>query len=361
MKQFILSLIASLSITLSIANPLYRPQTHLEKLSFTENSKWEMLFELNYPIDSFTISSSTTIATYQSNLIDYRSELLLNYDSLNPKVSINQEGDSISIISYFTNRDNAIDSLFETIVFGNYSGAKIPKPLSGQSIIRIFESEMNSNHHCLINSNDKISGTITGKIYDKNNQLITSGSFNIDPFPVYRQCMDGSYGTHGTDVSFDGKFSINCYSQNYEMNSVNICGKRGEADNCLYYVITESVEIKPLQITLYPDSTIQIDIHLLEDYVSINKIKITEPDIIKIFPNPVSSSELQYEISVPVKSTNCIAKIYSLNGKEILISSIKQNRGSITLPTGIANGSYLFQLCLNGKVYKNQQFTIKRQ
>jgi hypothetical protein len=332
----------------------------LHEFSFDENQNWEMYLYTYHEIDSLKICSSTEKSTYHFSPDYNQSDILLNNDSLYPNVNINPEGDSITIIFYFPDRYTH-ESFVETIVFGNYPGANIPKPQKGQSIIRLLETEMGTNYHCICDSSGKFSGNLMGKIYDKDNNVITTGSFNISPFPIYQQCMEGTLGTYGTDVKIDGTYSVNLYSMIYDMNSINICSKKTEtSNNCTYYVITDSVAINQLNFTILPDSTVEMDIHLLDDYVGVENIKINSPDILKIFPNPLDDDEIHYEITIPVRSTNCFIQLYNTNGQKIGYQKITDNRGELTLPLHISNGVYILQLWMNGKTYQSKQLIVNR-
>jgi hypothetical protein len=272
---------------------------------------------------------------------------------------LNPEGDSLTVIYHFKHGSHTPDSLVEIVVYGNYRGATLPSPKPGQSITRILENQMGTNYHSLKSSTGNLYGKLSGKIFNKNNQPITSGSFSIDPFPVMLSCGDGGFFIHGTDVGIDGGYSSNFYAMVYNLNTVALCTKYRMSENCNYYSEKEVIPIKPLLFTVFPDSTIQMDIYLLEDYVGINTLKEVNPDVFKIFPNPVGD-EFSFEVAVPVKSTNCAFRIVSLSGQQILNLPVLESKGLLSLPSSIKNGNYIIQLWMNGKAYHSKQFSVVR-
>jgi hypothetical protein len=342
-----------------MANPIYRPDVSLYKFSFDENQNWKLLLRASHLIDSLKISNSTERSSFSNVSNIFNTEYNLSRDSLHPFLKINPEGDSVTIISYLSFKNSSSDSVVETFIFGNYPNATLPIPSKDQYIGRICESIMGTNYHTVFNSSGKSTGTLYGKIYNKNNLLLSAGSFKIDPIPIKFACAEGSYQNNGFDVNGDGTFSASLHSSIYNFNTITSCSRHDRTD-CVFYTEKDTLTLDNLQFSILPDSSIEMDIHLLDDYVSVKNIKINSPDILKISPNPVISSELQYEISLPIKSTNCFVQLYNSTGQKLWHQKIAENKGNLALPQSISNGVYFLQLCINGKTYQSKQLIVNR-
>lgn len=345
-----------------MANPIYLPEVYLGGLSFDESENWEIILIIDGETDSIIICSSTERSIFNvPSYINQHTEFVLTKDSLKQILNINSKGDSIAIITYLPDERHRPDSLFETIVFGNYPGAIIPSPEKGQSITRIHERDFLSNIHCLKDSLNNCFGTMHGKIFNKNNDLITNGIFGINPISIYKSCLDGGYGIDGTNINSDGTYSVDLYSMIYSLSSLEICSKGFSSHDCTSYNVKGTVTINTLNFTILPNTNKEMDIHLLDDYVGVEKIKINSPDILKVFPNPIVDHQFNYEISAPVRSTNCSLQLYNAKGQTIWHQNTTDNRGSITLPSNVPNGAYFLQLWLNGKAYQSKQLVVDRK
>jgi len=356
MKKLILLLVLTWLAIFSIANPVYMPEIYLGKFSFDENENWEIVLAVSYYPDSVLISSSTGSSFCRMNS-QHDSYMVITIDSLYSGVWINPEGDSISITSYFTNWENISDSLFETVVFGNYRNSVIPAPPFGQSIIRILPTVYGTNYHCICDSLGSVIGNLHGRVFDKNNNLVTAGSFNINPYPFYISCEEGGYGTQGVDINADGSFSTDLYSLNYRIDSIGVCTKQS-FDNCNYYKITNRIDIETFDFTMLPGLSVEQDIHLLDDFVDIPQSQANPVDVFSLFPNPVHQGNLNYEIMLPVKSANGVMKLFSASGQEIMNYPIPENRGTLVVPSEIPDGIYILQLWMNNSVCASRQIVV---
>jgi hypothetical protein len=358
MKKIFLSFAIGLIAIALNANPIYIPPVYLYKFFFDENQNWEIF--MDGWADSLLISSSSGksickkftfgVNTYHPYYPDYG--FIIRNDSLNSPVNINPEGDSITIVSYTHNwgRDS------ETFIYGNFRNSIIPKPLKGQSISAFWTDGM-VFYHCLSDSLHNLKGALHGYIYDKNNSLIKKGSIALDPFPIYVSwpCADGSYVLHGLDIYTDGTYSTKLYSQIYKLGTIDIC-----SHTCYYYSIG-TAKIAPLNFTIYPDSSVVLDIHLLDSIVDIKKVEANLNELLKVFPNPINEISFHYEISTPVNSTHCIVDLINMNGQEIQRYNIIGNSGELQLPSNISNGTYLLKLLMNDKVYSSVSLVVNRK
>lgn len=58
-----------------------------------------------------------------------------------------------------------------------------------------------------------------------------------------------------------------------------------------------------------------------------------------------------YEIPIPVKSSNSYIELINLSGQRIVQFPISENSGIIILPASTINGVYTLQLIVNNKSY----------
>jgi len=358
MKKIFFYLATWLSATISNANPVYIPRVYLEKFSFDENQKWEVVLKVYDSLNCVLISSSTGSSFCKSKTDIFDDYLVITTDSLISNVSINPEGDSVSIISYYFNWKNSLDSIVEMIVFGNYRNSTIPKPSKGQSIIRILTLLAGTDYHCICDSSGNDSGILHGKIFDKENQIITTGSFSLSPFPVFVSCADESYSAAGFDISKDGIYSTSLYALKYKLNTIDFCDKNYIGTSCYFYSVKETLRIDSLNLTVNPGSSSEIDIHLLDDLTDNNENEMKTSGFFKVFPNPVYAGNFRYEISTPVKSTSCYVELLDMNGQIIWHHNIIENAGDIILPSNIANGLYILKIWMNKKVYHSMQLIV---
>ena len=163
------------------ANPIYVPEVYLKSFAFDQNGKWEI--ELNaILVDSIRMSTSTSAALFYPSHNRKDQHLSFTNDSLMSNLPININGDSITITSYWNGWQEKLDSATEIIVFGNYPNSFLPVPENGLSITDLYQETSGSNFYCICDSTGKVAGTVHGYVYDKNNNLHTSGSISLSPF-----------------------------------------------------------------------------------------------------------------------------------------------------------------------------------
>ena len=358
-KIYLTYALAFIGLTL-MANPRYVPYSYLDKLSFDKNQNWQINLYLYWgERDSMAISSSSgkskcKVLTPQNDVDFYG--LIITTDSLISKVNINPEGDSVSIISYFHDHD----PLTETFIYGNYKNSNIPKP-SKDLVIKAFWTTGEFLYHSLCDSTGNMQGTIRGHVYNRNNVLITKGSISINPYliSIGEPCNQGEFTIQGFDIRNEGTYSAKLYSQNYSLNQIDICSNLNQC-YLSYYRIGAS-KIAPLDFSIYPDSTIDIDIHLLENFTDINTMEAKSNELLKIFPNPIKGGSFHYEIGTPVKATHCKMDLIDLTGRTLKSYDIIENVGELQLPSTITNGTYLIQLQMNGKKLFSDQIIVSKK
>jgi hypothetical protein len=325
-------------------------------LTFNAEKQWKITLRIFLTPDSIMISSSSGRSVYKNFSYDL---LPITADSLKSNVNIDAGGDSITIVSYFMSWEYALDSLTETIVFGDYPGALIPVPLEGQSIVRIFPDIMETNYYCLSNSSGSIMGTLHGRIYDKENNSIINGSFNLSSYPVQFNCADDSYQINGFDVNEDGTYSAFLFAVMYCQDSIQVCTHQ-PAGNCYIYAVSGSVKMDSLQFTMYPDSTVEQDIHLRGDYSSIPGQDQNMTGVLKIFPNPATNGYFHYEFGIPVKSAKCFFIVFDSGGHSVWTHPVKENSGDLEFPSGLPDGIYILQARMNERTIASAPLVIKR-
>jgi hypothetical protein len=360
MKKIISLLFITFLIQALYSNPIIVPYFYIEKFYFDENGKWKI--EVNTPgkLTEVKVSSSSGWA-FLRNLKIMKSIFTISNDSLDSNLKINQEGDSITVTAIFINRENLYDTISENIVFGNYKNSVIPKPINGQFIQRygFYES-----YFCISDSEGNTEGTLHGHIYDKNNNLITKGHFCLSSYVFEVHCSGNGFKFRpGCDIYNDGTYSATLPCLRFNIDTIASCKK----DSCgpdpayRYYIKTGNAHITPINFTITPNSSINMDIHLLSDFTSLKKDESSDFNLFKIYPNPINSINFRYEINVPVTSTNCSLNLFSITGQLIKIYSIKNNYGDLILPENIKNGSYFIQLQLNQKKLAGIKLLVDRQ
>ena len=347
MKKYTLICIGCLITLIVNANPIYLPMVYLDRFSFNEEQQWKMVLMIFTEVDSVFISSSTGIAKCKNNTNLYLEPVDITVDSLYNIVNIDPEGDLVTIISFYTDWQDAVDSITETFVYGNYPHAIIPAPSAGQSIVRILPSLYGTDYHCLSDSLDVVTGTLYGKIYDKENQPVTSGSFNISPFPVYLSCDDGSYGTNGFDVDEYGSYTTSLYSVIYQTDKIDVCSKNTGVPPCNYYTVDRIINIDSLHFTMLPGLSLEEDIYLKDDWVAFDEHKARNLNAISIFPNPVEQNCFHYEISMDNVPAQKSLQLRNTAGQLIWDRNINENTGDLVLPQRIGPGIYFLQLWID--------------
>ena len=349
MKKNLLTIFALLSISFLSANPIVTPGVALSELKFNDNGKWIMELQYfytssNIPIDSIWIKSSSGIAKLkQFQIVGESGILLVENDSLNSSLNINPTCDSIQIIYSFYGHQQINDP----VTYG-YANGMMRSPRVGQSIAATRVS-YNSSYSLdksptigAINDTIGMCGTINGHIYDKNNQLLTRTDVRFSG--LARDFSSNS----------DGTYSARLFSSNNHINLLwnYILPYAGQR---------QGIYITPIDVSIEPDTVITVDIHLLNSVVDgIDEIKMNEQSLIRIFPNPIKSLSFNYEIVIPVKSSNSYIQVTDITGKSILQFPITENTGKINLPQQTVNGTYAVCLYVNNKNYSTSKMIIKK-
>jgi hypothetical protein len=270
---------------------------------------------------------------------DYDEKIfVLTRDSLETDLDINPLGDEI-VIEY-----ECLDNYEEpfVLIFGNYPGSQIKAPYEWQSIASIGHyaySPAKTNEPTIGYSNNtsKMYGTLTGKVYDKNKQLIVNDSISFS---------SGEYYLNYIKIDENGFYSRDILAIRYSKNYV--------------YMRNKKIKITAFTKDIEPDSIHIQDIYLLEDITAIEEKTISADFPIRIYPNPLSGGQsLQYEIGTPVKSLDCRLELISMDGRMVYEGKIISNTGAINLPSALPKGMYVVNFKLNKKTHYSTKLIIE--
>ncbi len=268
-------------------------------------------------------------------------------------LAINPSGDSVYISR------GVVTQLIPTLIFGNLPNANIRAPKAGESIAlygydcTYYDEYSYSLSHILDydysidkspsmgekNDSSGMFGTIKGKIYDPKNLL---------PPDVWL----AGVGITDFKPDIDGNFSARITSSNHTIDKLYYSTNKGALAYGYY------VEISPVNVNTEPDSTVNVELTITGIVASVENVNTGSESVLKISPNPVKDSFLNYEISIPVKSANSYIEIVGLNGQRIGQFPVYDNSGTIQIPGKIPNGTYTARLFVNNKNYANQKIII---
>jgi hypothetical protein len=371
MKKVIIFIISILFIQAQIrSNPV--DNTAIAKLSelvFDDSTHWTM--ELLFPFDGYQSSSTDSIIFRISNIeaklkVTYPDGIqigVINADSLSVPLFINRNGDKIEIDTY--SHRNSIQMLRQDLlIFGDYKGASVGKPVSGYSIIRNFvKAERNPlNIDCLtkkpslgvFNDTLGLGALMKGNIYDNDNKPVTK----LKGFPVFQEY----YFEKDTPLTIyaDGTYQTQIFRKfEKEMKdhlSVGINNFPGWSDT----VAIEPIELKDI----HPDTVVVQDIHLKNNEYVLSSVKNnvlpeSEALILINYPNPFNSSTNFY-IKVPekLKRKQGDICIYNTSGrfvKKIILKEGLRSSWDGTNENGhmMPSGLYYYQLNIDKQMIKS--------
>jgi len=323
----------------------------------SSNGQWSIslwnFYSVFSGIDSVCISSSTGSAKLKNVSWDYSMlSTLIRNDSLDSKLTINPDGDSIKITTYYNQpqyyNGELVSSFTNAFSFGDYQGATVRTPGAGESIVCLSE-----DLYC------------------------------INKTPTFGQFPKDGNGTHAT-YEFDIRYpDMQPYTEQY----ANLCANNNQVlinltrqSDGIYYgeVYYHSYHIDKIISYRYPDATVPLNgwtvrsfdlpkdwdlwygyfnVYLDQnvDIIPIQK----EEGILKIYPNPIVGNSFNYETILPIKSANSRIEITGLNGQKIGSYPISENKGNIKFSSNIPRGVYMFCLIINEKHYVNTKVTVQ--
>jgi len=363
MKKILVIFFILICIVQINANPIPPPLPYLAFSEFLFESENQWVIEIQYEhvindfadnkIDSIFICSSTGRAKIKQPILNnYFGYYTVRNDSLFSNLFINPVGDNLVVEYYCKGYMNPYRQVFtDSIVFGNFENATLPAPKIGESIAAYsYYSKYLVNTTYSIdfspstdapNDSSGMCGTLNGFIYDINNELLTT--------PTHEFFCEGI-----TDFknNADGSFSARIFSNN-KIKSKIYYHPYGDRNNLF------TVDILPVMLSVLPDTVVYADIHI-QKITAINEVSAFTEPIFHLYPNPLHEPTLNYEITVPVKSTSCFMALVNLDGKTIARFNLQENKGKIILPSEIANGTYTCSLFVNNKNYANEKIMVVR-
>lgn len=333
------------------ANPIPTPNDFvLSELYFNSEGKWTM--EVKFVGDSFYGTEDIYIITasgisqlkrlsyesiFQKNMI-----LTITNDSLMSDLTINSLGDNIYISREY------VVSLVPPLVFGNLVQASVRAPENGESIALYgYDYQYDFDYDYSIDKSPSIGyendstgmlGTIKGQIYDPYNLLPSNVWLSGNGIIDFKPDVNGNYSTRITS----SKHNI----------------------DKLYYFETNKkspgyyLKVVPVVVTTEPDTVVNVDFHIYDIVSAVENIKNTQESIFKISPNSINELSFNYEITIPVKSTNSFIEIINISGQVMGRFSINESSGRIYLPEKLQAGNYTVRLFVNNKNYANSKIII---
>jgi hypothetical protein len=346
-RLFVVLIFVFVLATLTSSNPIIPPQAFISELKFTGMNAWtlEISFQFSSPYketDFDSICIRTKLGGFSrirmENIPDGTTLFVCTQESLVTPVPIRPEGDSIELCSYLIHVRPG--SLNDVLVLGDYPGSVIDSLPTGYSVARLSYSLFAKDNSPTIGfPNDTIGtcGTLTGLLYDKHNQLVTTGNFFLDNW----------FSPPSND-----SFSTRVYS------------RRVMFDHLQYYVPPSTsrwVRIDSLTLNANPDSVyshnINIQDTLIVDGVNETPNGTTEQVSVLNYPNPFNSSTT-FVVMVPAKMERAVKHIdiFDLMGK--LITRLDADDATQVTWDGrdatgstVASGRYFYTFVVDNRMY----------
>ena len=340
MKKTIIILI-SIIIGLEInANPIALPTIEISELQFENSGEWILelgFYEVNQnglSIDSiFLYSTEDTVKLPSYTFSDSTGVFVITNDSLSSDFNINRYGDTIKVVYYVEGY-----SVEDVLIFGNIEGAVINCPRLAQSICKYWMCYVKDNSPSIGFINDTLGmcGTVRGTIYDKFSVPVTNREFHMN---------------YKFETSENGGYSTRVYSKPSAYNQLSyIAGQYS----------TESVAISEISFIMEPDSVIERDIYLLDTLANgLTEINMANVPV-KIYPNPVSTSEkLMVEIDLPIKTSEIRVELVSLDGKLIKTMKVTEMLSKIELSE--EKGLYILSIWLDNQLLSSNRIFVRSE
>jgi hypothetical protein len=346
MYKIILLFILLFTLNAGWSNPVAPEYPRINELIWDNNGGWNMeiaydYYDTAYPyFDSIVLFSSSF--RYKISLPashEHWNFYILNQTITGDTFDIRQSGDSLSLVTY----GYYINEIKVSLVFGNYNNAAIATPESGKSIA-LFEGIKEiygiDDSPTLGYENDMqgLCGTIKGKIYDFNGNLVKrSGWFAFD--------TDFKIGSDSTYIA-------TMVNGTKTLSKIGFCSDLWE----VYYGSDDWYTINPIELNIESDQVYEdINITITDPaFVSIKKQEQTTA--YKIFPNPTSNRfTVKRLFNTP---TQCV--ILDLKGTEVARYVLAENstEQTIQLPESIMSGIYMLNLIENNQLVYSEKMII---
>lgn len=357
MKYFS-SLLFVFTFTFLQANPISPPEIGVSEVMFDSENNWILELELFYynlypfgTLDSICITTSSGTSKLERYTINVDNEgsgiLVVRNDSLSSDLFINAEGDCIYASLHFADYESYNEN---KLIFGNYPNSKIRAPQLGESVAGVPAYYLYYGYYCICksptigeqNTGIGMKGTITGTVYDKDNQPLSLKNiiFKEFPFLIGAQITPQEDGTFSSEIFAYQRTITRLYYDTIANHGIYI------------HIIQVDIDIEPNEI-------LPLDIYLLEDVIyGQSDIKELERSLLKIYPNPIKNRILNYETELPIRALNCSIALFDLSGKQIAHYPISENSGTVHLPQNLSHGAYIVNFYANNKVYHTTKIVI---
>lgn len=350
-EKLTLTILALLVFLFAEANPLIAPGAVLSEIAFDANGNWVIEFQNDSDIpfmmmDSIIIESSSGISKLKNINYTTSNIIVVRNDSLTTPLNINPNGDSIQVICFLYSHP-----FYDLpLIFGDFRESKIRSPRTGESIAGVPPLFSFSNLYSIDNSptigieNDTtgMCCTIKGNIYDMNNELlhVSGGKFE------FYNCPESFYS------KADGTYTTRVYSF------------KNTITNLFYYTSDNKgkwLDIEPIMVEGEPDSIIEMDIHLKTPFFSdIKLVEYGSASVLKIYPNPIKESSFNYDVSIPVLSSESYIELINTAGQQVAQFKLFENAGIINLPANIPVGNYTVRLFVKNRNYATEKLIISK-
>jgi hypothetical protein len=341
------------------------PIVRFSELVFDKNNNWTIELYLPFPyrntdIQQVDVKMSNLRAKIKTKFLDGIYIYLITADSLSTRQSINRNGDKIEIWTYLI-IDSVRFARIDTLVFGDYPGASVGKPVNGYSIGRIV-GELNENPWeidyltknpslGILNDTLGLTGIMKGRIYDINKNIITK----FEPGGYYFELEEPLV------LSMDSTYLTKIYPNIYKPGRISV--KAIDFPAFAYNIEIDSFDL----VNIHPDTLVIQDIYLKSKcwYCELTNVEnwkrstsINELELIN-YPNPFNSST-NFFIKIPYKMKNETASINIFNTNGQLIKSILVNNKNNVYWDGkdmngniVSTGIYYYRLNIDKQVMKS--------
>jgi hypothetical protein len=342
------------------------PFAKFSELVFDKNNNWTIEISISSyvgSIDSIVFRISDKEARLNLSYPANRPQIgIITSERLTIPLLIHRDGDKIVIYTYSTNPNSPTTRLvrIDSVIYGNYPGATVGRPVSGYSIMRnSYRYSSNAiTIDCITKSpslgavNDTLglSGTLKGRIYDGDNKLVTK--LKVLPaspcyFVLETPLSIDSNGAYTTKI-----FPTLCSPVSLTVRLVDFEGW------------IDSVEIEPFELMdIRPDTVVVHDIHLKDNRYIVTSIKsevsrMNDELTLINYPNPFNLST-NFFVKIPdrLKAKAGNITIANLNGQLVRSIPIKES-GSVSWDgrddggTIMPSGIYLYKLIIDKQVLK---------
>lgn len=321
-KYILIIIFLFFSFKIIYSNPILVKFLNELLLDRDDNTNWT-LETRGMDFEGCYLTTLNDTAYFKACIASYKDLILITNDSLLSPLTINPDGDVLTI---YDNNDNWVDK----INFGDMDYAIISAPKSGQSIcFREFYYYLDKSP-TFVSENDSINarGNIEGCVTDS----IGSPIKDIEVVYDRREIWEDQYEDVSVFTDSSGYFILRDYAR--------LTNLKFKKDNC---------PTKNLSLQIWPDSTVTISVIMQDTLSAIDE----SPDYIRNnfelsqnYPNPFNS-QTTITYALPLSDFVEIT-IFDMAGKQIdKLFNGYQNAGQQRLiwnAEAFASGVYIYQI-----------------